>query len=126
MTRKNYDPAQACVSFTADQPDARRIQIVDDPSAPAYRVVDVDASHPYRAKEVVAEVKPRLPTDARFNSFDLVAVRKAHDIDTREEFSHKPKFGSRQYSRSFVNWMVRQVNNDGDFFLKARKQYRKQ
>ncbi len=108
----------------ADSPDALPIQIIDDPNAPTYRVVDVDRTHPYRAKEAMIEISRRLPEGAVFNSFDFLSVRTAHDIDGREEFTHEPKFGSRQYSQGFVDWVVRQFSKDPAFFDKARKKYR--
>ena len=108
----------------ADSADALPIQIIDDPSAPTYRVVDVDRTHPYRAKEAILEIARRLPEGVVFNSFDLLAVRKAHAVDDREEFTHEPKFGSRQYSQGFVNWVVQEYSKDHAFFDKARKKYR--
>ncbi|HSS64100.1 MAG TPA: hypothetical protein VLS27_06670, partial [Gammaproteobacteria bacterium] len=85
---------------------------------------DVDRTHPYRAKEAILEIARRLPEGVTFNSFDLLSVRKAHAIDGREEFTHEPKFGSRQYSRGFVDWVVREYNKDNGFFRRARKRYR--
>jgi len=108
----------------ADSTDALPIQIIDDPSAPTYRLVDVDRTHPYRAKEAMLEIARRLPEGVTFNSFDLLSLRKAHAVDEREEFTHEPKFGSRQYSQGFVDWVVREYNKDHHFFTKARKKYR--
>lgn len=108
----------------ADSTDALPIQIIDDPSAPTYRVVDVDRTHPYRAKEAILEISRRLPEGVVFNSFDFLSVRKAHAVDDREEFTHEPKFGSRQYSQGFVDWVVGEYNRDHAFFDKARKKYR--
>ncbi|MDH3314579.1 MAG: putative DNA binding domain-containing protein [Gammaproteobacteria bacterium] len=108
----------------ADSPDALPIQIIDDPNAPTYRVVDIDRTHPFRAKEAIMEIAKRLPEDVVFNSFDFLSLRKVHDIDDREEFTHEPKFGSRQYSQGFVDWVVREYNKDHTFLTKARKKYR--
>ncbi len=108
----------------ADSPDALPIQIIDDPNAPTYRVVDVDRTHPYRAKEAILEIARRLPEGVTFNSFDLISVRKVHTVDDREEFTHEPKFGSRQYSQGFVDWVLREYNKDNSFFARARKKYR--
>lgn len=108
----------------ADSVEGRPIQIVNDPGAPAYRVVDFDKSHPHRATEAVEEIAKRLPTRVRFNNFDLVAIRRVHKLDDNEGYVHKPKFGSPQYSRSLVDWVVRQHANDPRFFDKARAKYR--
>lgn len=105
-------------------PQAAPIRITDDPAAPAYRVVDPDSTHPFRQKELIAEVRRRLPDRVDFNSFDVVSVRHVHGTDDRREFSHRPKFGSRQYSQDFADWLVAQVQSDLAFFGKARAKHR--
>lgn len=105
-------------------PDATPIRITDDPGAPAYRVVDPDSTHPFRQKELVSDVRRRLPEGVGFNSFDVVSLRCAHDVDEKREFSYKPKFGSRQYSPAFADWVVEQVNANPEFLREARAKYR--
>ena len=104
---------------------AARIRIVDDPSAPTVRVVDRDLTHPYRQKELIAEVQHHLPKSAKFNSFDVLAIRKAHRVDDRKDFAHRMRFGCTQYSKAFGKWIVEQYNKDSDFFKKSRAKYRK-
>jgi hypothetical protein len=108
----------------SDSPDAMQIRITDDPTAPAYRVVDPDKTHPFRQKELIPEVRRQLPAGIEFNSFDLVAVRHVHKIDEKHEFSHKPLYGSRQYSPQFVGWLLDQVRSDPEVFVKARLAHR--
>jgi hypothetical protein len=108
----------------SDSPEATSIRITDDPSAPAYRVVDSDSTHPFRQKELMSEVRKRLPEGTEFNQFDVLAIRHVHAIDEKREFAHKPKFGSRQYSQQFVDWIVSQVSADAGFLLKARTKHR--
>lgn len=108
----------------SDSPDAAPIRITDDPTAPAYRLVDPDTTHPHRQKELIAAVRENLSKDESFNSFDVVAIRHVHGIDDRPEFSHHPKFGSRQYSQKFVEWIVARYHEDHDFFVKARTKHR--
>lgn len=108
----------------SDSPEAAPIRITDDPAAPAYRVVDPDSTHPCRQKELIAEVRKQLPAGPEFNSFDVVSIRQVHGIDDKREFSYKPKFGSRQYSESFVTWLVSQARADPEFFKKARAKHR--
>jgi hypothetical protein len=105
-------------------PDATPVRITDDPAAPAYRIVDPDSTHPFRQKELIAEVRSRLPDGIGFNSFDVVSVRHVHNIDDAREFSYKPKFGSRQYSQAFVDWLVAQVSTEAQFFERARTKHR--
>jgi len=105
-------------------PEAAPIRITDDPSAPAYRVVDPDSMHPFRQKELIAEVRSRLPEGVGFNSFDVVSVRHVHGIDDKRGFSYKLRFGSRQYSQAFAEWLVAQVQGNVGFFESARTKHR--
>jgi len=72
------------------------VRIVDDPRAPRYGLVDYDKTHPFRQKEIIAAFNERAGT--RINPFDLLSVRKVHEIDAKPDFSHKTLFGTRQYS----------------------------
>ncbi len=108
----------------SDSPESTPIRITEDPAAPAYRVVDPDTTHPYRQKELMAAIRKRLPRPVQFNSFDVVTIRHAHGIDENREFVHKPKFGSRQYSQRFLDWIVDQIQMDPEFLQKARAKYR--
>lgn len=125
-----HAPAGSLVSLLppdvrqSDSPEAAPIRITNDPGAPAYRVVDPDSTHPFRQKELIAEVRRRLPEGIGFNSFDIVSIRHVHGTDDKREFSYKPKFGSRQYSQSFADWLVAQVQVDPAFFEKARDKHR--
>ena len=51
---------------------------------------------------------------------DLRAVRVAHDIDEQPEFSYLPRFGSRQYNDTYLDWLVAQHGGDRRFFESAR------
>lgn len=104
----------------SDAPTATPIRIVDDPSAPGYRLVDVDKTHPYRQKELVEALNKRLPAGIQVNSFDIQCVRRVHDIDAKNEFFHRPRFGSPQYSQRLLEWLVEGCRKDRKFFQKAR------
>lgn len=108
----------------SEAPDAATIRITDDPSAPAYRVVDPDSTHPFRQKELIAEVRQKLPKLQEFNSFDVVAIRHVYDVDQRPEFAYLPKFGTRQYSQKFVEWVLARYGEDPEFFQKVRSKHR--
>ncbi len=106
----------------SDSPDATPIRVVDDPRAPAYRVIDYDRTHPYRQKELLAALRARLPGRV-LNQFDLLAVRHVHRTDERPEFTHKPMFGTRQYSEKFLSWLMAEAQRDERFFESARQKY---
>lgn len=102
----------------ADMP----IRVVEDERAPAFRVVDYDRTHPYRQKEVLEMLRERLP-GMTLNQFDIQAVRHVLHTDDNPDFSHKPVFGTRQYSAKFIDWMVEQARSDQQFFARARAEY---
>lgn len=106
------------------KPDATPIRITDDPAAPEYRIVDPDDTHPYRQTELIVEMRKRLPRPIGFNSFDVVAIRQVYNIDKERSLTHKPKFGTQQYSQQFVDWLIAQAQADQEFFLKTRAKYR--
>jgi len=101
------------------------IRLSDDPNAPVYGKLDYDRTHPYRQKEVIAEVNRRLPDGVVVSAYDLLSIRRVHDISehSRPEFAHVPKFGSPQYSEAFVEWILEQQSRDPRFFTKAKEQY---
>lgn len=107
-------------------PDATPIRITDDPGAPAFRQVDTDTAFPIRQRELLGEVNSRLPDDIAINPFDVLCVRKVHELDKNENMQYATKFGSRQYSRACAEWLLEQFNQNSNFFKKARRDYRAQ
>jgi hypothetical protein len=103
------------------------IRLSDDPNAPLYGRLDPDRTHPFRQTEVVTEVNRRLPEGFSITPYDVLSVRRVHDITepTRPEFTHVPKFGSPQYSDAFVQWLLEQHEQDPRFFEKAKARYTK-
>ena len=109
----------------SDDADAVPIRIVDDDSVQAYRYVDIDNTHPYRQKEVIAEVKKKLPTGTVFNQYDVQVLRKVYSGLEQRTYSHQLRFGGRQYSKRTVDWIVSKFQNDNEIFSKARIECRK-
>ena len=101
-----------------------RVRVVTDPRAPAVAQADYDVTHPHRQTEVVRLVNARAGRGL-VNSHDLLCVRRVHDVDGREEFFHKPRFGSPQYSDAFVDWLVASYTKDHSFFEAAKQEYRR-
>jgi hypothetical protein len=122
------DRAEVAIIETAERDEEGRptlIRLTTDPHAPLYGQVDPDQSHPYRQKEVILEVNKRLAAAKEVNAFDVLSVRRVHDIteETRPEFVHVPKFGSPQYSDAFVDWIVERDRSDPEFFANAKAAY---
>jgi hypothetical protein len=96
-----------------------RFRVVDDPQAAVLARTDFDVTHPYRQKELV-EVLNRRAGRGIATAFEVQCVRRVHHTDDRAEFFHRPKFGSPQYSESFVTWLLGQHERDPEFFEKAK------
>ena len=104
-----------------DEQGERVIRITTDEHAPLYRAVDFDVTHPYRQKELIEEVNRRLPDERAINSYEFLAVRRTNEIDP--DFTHRPRFGTNQYSQAFVDWLVERIERDADFIERARAEY---
>lgn len=113
------------IQRTEDAKGETRIRITTDEDAPVYGRVSADDTHPYRQTELIDEVNRKLPEKTTVNAYDVLSVRRAHGIDekTQPDFVHLPKFGAQQYSDAFVDWLVEQHRQDGQFFSKARDAY---
>jgi Schlafen, AlbA_2 len=96
------------------------VRLVHDPDAPAVPRWNPDDTHRYRQKELLSALKARLGAGSGVNSYDVQSVRRAHNVDENPNFCHRPRFGSRQYSDAFLDWMVDEFSRDSDFFGKAR------
>jgi hypothetical protein len=96
-----------------------RFRVVDDPSAPVLARTDFDVTHPYRQKELVDALTRRAGHPIA-TAFEIQCVRRVHGTDAREEFFHRPKFGSPQYSEAFVSWLLAEHQRDPQLFEKAR------
>ncbi len=107
-----------------DEQGERVIRITTDEHAPLYRAVDFDVTHPYRQKELIEEVNRRLPDERAINSYEFLAVRRTNEIDP--DFTHRPRFGTNQYSQAFVDWLVDRIERDPEFIPTARARYREE
>lgn len=99
------------------------IRLTTDPNAPAYRKIDPDITHRHRQKELIKEVKKNLAKGVVFNSYDVISIWYAHDIEKHPGFFHTPKFGSTQYSEAYVSWIVDRYKKDNEFFTKSRTKH---
>jgi len=106
--------------------DATPVRITNNTEAPAYRLETPNDTHPYRQKEVIEKVNEKLKEGKRINQYDVLCVRRVHGIDeSRPDFYYKPKYAAPQYSKEFIEWLVRSYESDSLFFDKARKEYRR-
>lgn len=99
------------------------IRLSRDGSGPDFKVVDNDQLYPYRAKELLAKFVDALGSKVA-TSYDIQVVRRIYAIDDNPNYSHKGKFGTRQYSDAFVEWLIAQYSADPQFFQKCRSDVR--
>lgn len=99
---------------------AMAIRLTDDPSAPAYRKMNTDDTYPYRQKELILDVNKKLKGKAQINSYDILIIKRIYPITNKQEFMYKSKFGSTQYSDTFVSWIVNKFDEDPEFFVNTR------
>jgi Protein of unknown function (DUF3644)/EC042_2821-lke REase len=82
---------------------------------------DSSKSHPFRQMEVIVQLNAAV-AGLKINPHDIQCVNKVHGIKQRPEFFYhgKVKGSPVQYSPAFVNWVVKQFQQDQQFFQKAR------
>lgn len=100
-----------------------KVRLTHDPAAEVVRVIDPNETHPYRQKEVVARLRGELPAGVSITGFDIQAVRTVYSLDSEPSYVYRPKFGSRQYSEAFAQWVLEQVAANPEFFTQARAAY---
>jgi hypothetical protein len=110
-----------------DVADVATIQITTDPGAPIYGKLSPDRTHPHRETEVIREVNKRLRPGVKISHFSVQSIRAVHQVDedTEPVLVHQPKFGSRQFSDAFVDWIVEHIDADPTFLETTRQQYYK-
>jgi hypothetical protein len=96
------------------------VRLTTDPSAPSLPVGAIDQGWPHRQKEVVAAVNEALAGKKIVNGTHILYVRSAFDIKTNGQYCYTQNHSSPQYSQAFVDWIVKQFNEDADFFNKAK------
>jgi hypothetical protein len=69
---------------------------------PTFKVVDNDQLYPYRSKELIAKLSQVLGPKVA-SPYDILLVRKRYEVDANPNFSHKGRFGTRQYMRHSSN-----------------------
>ena len=99
------------------------VRVVTDQNAIPVRAINYDETHPYRQMELKDRVNELLPDGFEITTYDLTAVKYAHDIAGERNYYYKSRFGSAQYSESYSRWLAFCYQEDREFFLKARAKY---
>ncbi len=106
---------RADIRLSSGPSGENEVRIVDRPRDPAL-------SHPFRQKEVIKELKKRIPK-AGANQFDIQCVNVVYGIKSKSDYYYQGKVqGSPgQYSQEFVDLLIDQYKKDEKFFTKVRQ-----
>jgi hypothetical protein len=89
------------------------VRLVDDEYAEPVRTISPDITHPYRQKELISEVRARIPTIARFNQYDVQCIKWAYDAEQNPTYCYRSAlYGVVQYSDGFLAFIVNMVRQD--------------
>jgi hypothetical protein len=110
---------QADVSVVRSD-SAQPIRLTDRGDGPIFKVVDNDQLYPYRAKELLKRLHD-LVGPKQISSYDIRLARRTHQVDSNPNYSYQGRFGSRQYSEAFVEFLVSEYRRDHQCFHKLRE-----
>ena len=99
------------------------IRFVDDANAPAFRNVDPNTTHPHRQKDVIVQIKVRIPECQRFTAHDALAIRRAFNIDGNPRYHYRPRFGSAQYSDEYIEWIEGKIRSNQNFIAECKSRF---
>lgn len=106
-----------------NEQSAFSIRIVDDINAPAFHNIDPNKTHPYRQKDIIAQIKAKIPECQKFTAHDALAIRRVFNIDGNPKYHYKPKFGSAQYSNEYIEWLEVQIRSNPNFISECRSKF---
>lgn len=133
--RKEFDNLGKAAEFALDinyklalvqKPGAADIVLSKGESGSLTRVVEVpkdpSRTHPYRQKETIERINTFLSGKAHVNSHGFQCILNVYDIRKRPDFHYRGAIAGSpaQYSEAFVQWILKQYENDSSFFIKAR------
>lgn len=101
------------------------LRLTDDPNAPAYYAVPIDTTHPFRQKEVMSEVNKRFAGRKAINTHDILCIRRVFNVQKDIKFCYTQNYATPRYSQAFVDWVVRQYDEDDGFFEKTKVRFDK-
>jgi hypothetical protein len=103
---------------------ATPIRLTTQDGAQTFKVIEFDTLYPYRQKELVAKLRAELG-GAAVTSHYIQVIRRLNDVDKNPNYSGQSKYGSRQYSEAFVEWLVASFRSDNNFFRLQLEAFRK-
>ncbi|MDD2716299.1 MAG: DUF3644 domain-containing protein [Candidatus Wallbacteria bacterium] len=114
---KNDDDADIKLSTG---PNGRvNTQVIEVPKDPS-------KTHHFRQIDIKNELNSKI-SSSKISQFDIQCIEKAYEIRKRLDFFYigTIKGAFPQYSQVFIDWLLKQYQNDSMFFLKAREKAKK-
>ena len=100
----------------SDRPGSTPIRIIS-PDAPPYRIDNPDLYCPYKQKDVIQKVNNSI-IPQQINQYDFQSISFANNIGpTKPQFFYQSRFGPKQYSDKYVEWLIQEIRGDDRFFL---------
>jgi len=100
------------------------IQVTSDPDAPEYRLTTPDTDCPYITKVTVAKINKKLKGKWKITNYDLLMIRYLFNICDNPKYYYHPSSGASQYSKKFIDWVIKKFNRNNSFFENNRKKHR--
>jgi hypothetical protein len=103
--------------------DTLGVRLTTDKNAPGVVPIDRGVLCPYRKKELMAQLKKRLPPEFVVSPYDIQAINKVYNVLQKEQFCWQPDYSSPQYSDAYVDWLIEKIAGERDFLQVARERY---
>ena len=113
LTKKHNDADIVLSSGPSDKEPTQIVEVPKDPSR----------THPFRQKELLEELNKKITTERQINQYDIQCINKVYDIKNESKYFYQGKVAGSpgQYSKDFMDWIIKQYNRDDHFFDKTRK-----
>lgn len=113
LTKRHNDADIVLSSGPSDKDPTQIVEVPKDPSR----------THPFRQKELLKEINKKITTERQINQYDIQCINKVYDMKKESKYFYQGKVeGSPgQYSRAFVDWIIKQYKRDEHFFDETRK-----
>ena len=101
------------------------VRVIDNNISMPVNVLNPDATHPYRQKEIINLIKDNTADDIKLNNYDMRVVNEIFKIKSNIVFCYNPRYSSPQYSQAFVDWVLKKITDNNNFFIQSRQEFKK-
>ena len=113
LTKKHSDADIVLSSGPSDEEPTQIVEVPKDPSR----------THPFRQKELLKELNKKIMPERKINQYDIQCINRVYNIKNKSKYFYQGEVeGSPgQYSKDFMDWIIKKHNRDEHFFDKTRK-----